>query len=311
VSEAQPPVDRREPQAGECYNPRVPDPTTRQPWTEPRELTELKRLKIRQPELSEAADLHIALLALQHRVQARIPTPWIEFDPEWLKQQHAVGKPLLRFGDIPLDWTDFRLIFRQTADVLLRFGALEPDDHQALESLSRDGNALDPIVVRWFEATAAPEHPADPGLAAAPVPAEVLEEVLGLAMRPFLQRCAEVVQQRADFTTWNHPHCPLCGAEPDFAVLTSAGDRFLICGRCTARWNFDPAACPYCGNTDRTRLLSFTSADGLYRLYACDACRRYLKAYNAPLGGRPVMLALDLVATLPLDAAAIQRGYGA
>ena len=34
-----------------------------------------------------------------------------------------------------------------------------------------------------------------------------------------------------------------------------------------------------------------------------------LKAYDARHATRPVMLAVDTIATLPLDAAAIQRGY--
>ncbi len=288
----------------------MPDIKPRPPRAEPRELAELKRLKLRQPELAEAADLHIALLELEHRIQARVPTPWIEFTPEWLRAQHALGKPLLRFEDIPLDWTDFRFVFRQTADLLLRFGAVEPEHHATLETLSRAGNTLEPLVVRWFEAVARPERWVGHEPPVLPVPVEVIDQVIGLAMRPFLERCAEVVQERADFSTWTRPNCPLCGGEPEFGVLTSAGDRVLICGRCSARWRFDPSACPYCGNADPSRLPSFSSGDGLYRLYACDECRRYVKAYNAPVGGRPVMLALDSVATLPLDAAAIQRGYG-
>jgi formate dehydrogenase maturation protein FdhE len=44
-------------------------------------------------------------------------------------------------------------------------------------------------------------------------------------------------------------------------------------------------------------------------VYACDVCRRYLKAYDARRATRPVMPIVDGVATLPLDAAAIQRGY--
>jgi hypothetical protein len=38
-------------------------------------------------------------------------------------------------------------------------------------------------------------------------------------------------------------------------------------------------------------------------------CRRYLKAYDGRNASRPVMLSVDSIATLPLDAAAIQRGY--
>jgi hypothetical protein len=286
----------------------MPDPARKPSRPQQREVAELKRLGLEHPELAPAANLHVALLELERRVQARVPTPWIELTPEWAKARFEAGKPLLRFAEIPLDWTDFRLVFRQTSDLLLRFGAIEAADHQALVAVARSGHALEPLVLGWFEAAADAEAPR--GTASPPVPhAEVIDQVIGLAMRPFLERCAEVVQQRADFREWNRSTCPLCGGEPDFGVLTSSGERLLICGRCTARWPFDSSTCPYCGNADSARLQSFGSSDGLYRLDACDACRRYLKAYNAPAGGRPVMLALDSVATLPLDAAAIQRGY--
>jgi FdhE protein len=289
----------------------VPEPRARTARAESRELTELRQLKIRQPELGDAVDLHVALLSLQRRVQGRVPMSWVEVAPEWLKRQHEAGKPLLRFEDIPLDWTDFRLVFRQTADVLRRFDALEPEDYQAIQAMSRDGHALEPLVLRWFNSAAAPERLTEVRTMDTPASAEALDQVLALAMRPFLERCADVVQQRADFSTWTHATCPLCGGEPEFAVLTSAGDRILICGRCTGRWHFDNAACPFCRNDDRSLLPSFASRDGMYRLYACDVCRRYIKAFDARQGGRPVMLTVDSVATLPLDAAAIQRGYTA
>ena len=44
-------------------------------------------------------------------------------------------------------------------------------------------------------------------------------------------------------------------------------------------------------------------------MYGCNECRKYVKAYDARGTGRPVMPAVDTIATLPLDAAAIQRGY--
>jgi hypothetical protein len=286
----------------------VPDPRPHPPRSESRELTELKRLKALKPELAEAVDLHVALLDLQRRVQARAALPWIDIAPGQLELQSEAGRPLLRFEDVPLDWSDFRLVFRQTADVLRRFEALDPDDHRTIQAMSRDGNALQPLVVRWFNAAAAPERTEAPGPPKTTPGQEALDQVLALSMRPFLERCADVVQQRTDFAAWHHPYCPLCGGEPEFGVLGPTGDRLLICGRCTAKWRYD-VACPFCRNDDRSLLPSFSSPDGAYRLYACDVCRRYLKAYDARQGGRPVMLAVDSVATLPLDAAAIQRGY--
>jgi formate dehydrogenase maturation protein FdhE len=83
----------------------------------------------------------------------------------------------------------------------------------------------------------------------------------------------------------------------------------LICSRCSARWRFHQFTCPFCMNEDRSRITSFASRDGRYRLYACEVCERYLKAYDARRAGRPVMPAVDSVATIPLDAAAMQKGY--
>jgi formate dehydrogenase maturation protein FdhE len=144
-----------------------------------------------------------------------------------------------------------------------------------------------------------------PGLAVS----EAVTQVLALAMRPFLCRCAEVLQQRSELASWPHAFCALCGGEPDFAVITPAAERHLICSRCALRWRFEPLTCPYCQNRDRTRITSFATTDGKYRVYACDVCRRYLKAYDGRRATRPVIPVVDAVATLPLDAAAIQRGY--
>jgi FdhE protein len=108
---------------------------------------------------------------------------------------------------------------------------------------------------------------------------------------------------------WSQPRCPLCGGEPEFGFINPAAERLLICGRCTGQWRYDPLTCPFCENRDRSRITSFASRDGRYRLYACDVCRRYLKAFDGRDGSRPALLAVDTVATLPLDAAAIQRGY--
>jgi formate dehydrogenase maturation protein FdhE len=168
------------------------------------------------------------------------------------------------------------------------------------------------VAAQWYRSAAERHVTAAVSVAhAAAEPAidAVLDQVLTLAMRPFLSRCAEVLQQRQDLSIWTHPHCALCGGEPDFAVITPAAERHLICSRCTLRWKFESLTCPYCRNSDRAQITSFATPDGQYRVYACDVCHRYLKAYDARRASRPVMPVVDGVATLPLDAAAIQRGY--
>jgi hypothetical protein len=256
--------------------------------------------------------MQVALVDVQRRVQSRVPLPWIQPDPTWVAAQQAAGRPVVRFTDIPLDWTDLRLTLRQTADILQRFETLDAAEHRQIVALARDGDTLQPLVTEWYLTTSGvderqPQRRASDGSPDRSPPS--LDQVLVLSLRPFLTRCAEAVVQRTDLSAWAHGHCPFCGWEPDFAVITPNADRRLICGRCLGQWAFAPLTCPFCSNADRASITSFATRDGRYRVYACDVCRRYLKAYDARNATRPVMVSVDSIATLPLDAAAMQRGY--
>ena len=88
-----------------------------------------------------------------------MPLPWIQSSPAWLATQQAQGRPAVRFGDIPLDWTEFRLTFRQTVDVLHRFGALDAAETERLKALGREGHALEVIVRRLVYGDVRPTKP--------------------------------------------------------------------------------------------------------------------------------------------------------
>ena len=284
----------------------------RPPRAESREAAELHAIRERHPELASAVDLHLELLELQRRIQVRVPLPTLDLSADVLKRHQADASAVLRFEDIPLDLTDLRLMVRQTADVLRRFGALEESDYIKAQAAGRDMK-LTALAAQWYRSAAERHMTAAVGTPAvetgAASEAEMLHQVLALAMRPFLSRCAEVLQQRAELSLWTHAHCALCAGETDFSVITPAAERHLICSRCALRWKFEPLTCPYCRNSNRARITSFATTDGQYRVYACDVCRRYLKAYDGRRASRPVMPMVDGVATLPLDAAAMQRGY--
>ena len=277
--------------------PQAPPPQR----SESREIAELRRLKQEQPDLGSAADLQIELLQLQRRVQSRVSLPVIKLDTDYLNAQLA-SAPVLRFEHLPIEWGDLRFLLRATAAAMRSHEALDEADFRRVETLCRDAERL-PIAMRsWYESAKAGAPPIHPDAAG-------LEPVFLQAMRPFLTRSADAIMAKTDLLGWTHGTCPLCAGEPDFAVITPAADRVLLCGRCSARWRFHQLTCPFCLNADRGRLTSFASRDGQYRLYACNACQRYLKAFDARRASRPVMPIVDGVATLPLDAAAIQKGY--
>jgi formate dehydrogenase maturation protein FdhE len=273
--------------------------------TEPREVQELRRLKDEQPDLASAADLQIQLVLLQRRVQSRVPLPKMNLDSAYLDKALAGGKPILAFDQVPIDWSDLRFLIRSTADAMRTHEAIEQEDFRRIEALTRDAEHLPAAVRNWYEAA----RPASAGGGEVSPSIAGLEPLLLQAMRPFLSRCADAVMARTVFHGWTEGTCPLCGGEPDFALITPAAERLLICSRCTSRWRFHQLACPYCGNADRGKITSFATRDGLYRLYACDVCQRYIKAFDGRYAPRPVMPAVDAIATLTLDAAAVQRGY--
>jgi FdhE protein len=268
---------------------------------ESREISELRHLRENQPDLASAIDLQVELLQLQRRVQLRVPLPSIRLEPGYLNGLLAKGLPILEFDHIPIEWGDMRFLVRATASAMRTHDAIEDGDGRLADALSRDSARLVSVMRVWYESV----RPGAPALESE----AGLEPVFLQAMRPFLTRAAEAIMARSDFAGWTQGACPLCGGEPDLAVITPAADRLLICSRCAARWRFAQLTCPFCRNADRRQITSFASRDGQYRLYACDVCRRYLKAYDARQASRPVMPAVDSVATLPLDAAAIQRGY--
>jgi FdhE protein len=269
--------------------------------SETREIAELRRLRQEQPDLASAIDLQIELVQLQRRVQSRVSLPSIKLDRDYLESQLS-SAPILKFEHLPIEWGDLRFLLRATASAMRTHEALDPSDFRRAEDLSRDTARLPEGVRMWYEGTL-------PGATSLPPEVAGLEPVLQQTMRPFLTRAAEAIMARHDLSSWNKGTCPLCGGEPELAVITPAADRVLICGRCSARWRFHQLTCPFCLNSDRARITSFASRDGQYRLYACDVCERYLKAFDARRASRPVMPVVDAVATLPLDAAAIQKGY--
>ncbi|MCC7123257.1 MAG: formate dehydrogenase accessory protein FdhE [Acidobacteria bacterium] len=263
----------------------------------PRDIHELRSLATRQPDLAAAATLHAELVAIVRRVESRISSPSLDIPIDLLQARMARGVPLASFGEFPVDWSDVRLLVRQVTDVFRRMNLVDAAGAARLHAAGREVDLSD-RARRWYERAAdAPEDPTDPD--------GMWGEVLIWAMRPFLVRTADVLSRRVSFDGWRRGHCPVCAAEPEFGCLTAAGDQFLLCGRCHARWPFD-APCPFCTAATATDITVMTTADRVYRVNRCGKCERYLKVLDGPAAGRPLLPYYDPVATLPLDAAMIQ-----
>ena len=271
------------------------------------ELAAFRQLKISQPELAGAIDMQVELVVMQRRMQARLSTPWLEFDAVWLARQLAEGRPVLRFEEIRFEWGEFRTLFRQVSEVLRRYELLEQGDLDLVQQMIRTGRPTREDVAAWYAQTAS--RSLGRQAAGTNEQPEAVGQMLALTARPFLARTIETLHQRVNLSPWTRPYCPFCGGDAELALLLRPGETRLACGRCTAVWPFPEHACPHCDNRLPGYQTTYVSRDGRYRLIGCDACRRYIKAFDARKADRPFMLDVDTIATLPLDAAALQRGY--
>ena len=99
----------------------------------------------------------------------------------------GVDGRFVEFDQLPIEWTEYRLLVRQVTDILRRHEALDPGQATRIHDLGR-GPELPALVRRWYDT--APGAPPEVKAAASDV--EMLDDVLALAARPFLTRTAEL-----------------------------------------------------------------------------------------------------------------------
>ena len=88
---------------------------------------------------------------------------------------------------------------------------------------------------------------------------ELLLLCLRSAWAPVMAAARPALLNGISTELWRRPYCPVCGSEPDMAVLENHPDpsEFLVsksgevwhhCPACLHRWRFVRVACPACGN---------------------------------------------------------------
>jgi formate dehydrogenase maturation protein FdhE len=110
--------------------------------------------------------------------------------------------------------------------------------------------------------------------------------------------------------------CPVCGGAPQVSVFVDSGEalvtgqRHLVCARCANEWVYPRMTCVACGETEGSKLVVLADPEQLphLRVDACERCKRYIVSVDARLEGHAVPV-VDEIAALPLDIAAVERGF--
>ncbi|MCA9880341.1 MAG: formate dehydrogenase accessory protein FdhE [Thermomicrobiales bacterium] len=176
----------------------------------------------------------------------------------------------------------------------------------AAQSPSLDGRALLEAAVNADDELLA-VMASDVGVAT-----ELLTVVADLAATPLLQALRGRLAPMAD-NGWRNGYCPVCGDWPHLAELRGLErTRHLRCARCGSDWVQPGVCCPFCAAAGQgTRAALVSEQDGEARkVETCTHCRGYLKVISTLRAWPGDEVCLADLATVDLDLAALERGYG-
>ncbi|MFQ6057397.1 MAG: formate dehydrogenase accessory protein FdhE [Anaerolineae bacterium] len=266
-------------------------------------LAQLEQEQERRPELAEAIALHQALLSAQAKVEVSAPS--LERGVEEVKDLLRQGTPLLGAEELEIDWQTFAWLYERTCHIAARHQPELAEAFAGLQALPHDDPQSLKSLVADYLRNGQLEEAEGLGL-----PGDLLAFALNNALHPFLRAYAAHLTPLVDDSLWLYGRCPVCGGQPDFAFLDEqSGTRHLLCSRCDSQWLYRRLQCPFCDNTDHTKLFYYPSEDGVYRLYVCQVCNRYLKAIDLRKVDRKVVMPVERIITVAMDVAAREAGY--
>jgi FdhE protein len=275
-------------------------------------------LAAKRPDLADALALEQQLIRVVLETARPPRADSFPLPREALAARVREGVPLLHDQPITLDVNYAADVFSRLTNVLTDRD--DPDLAQRLEALvtAATNGLLDPEPLFAEAFVQHPDHVADLA-ATSGVDPELLATLGAHAVAPLLRAYAEhllpLLERVDDGTTeaavWRRGYCPICGAWPLLGELRGVElALWLRCSACGSGWRGERLACAFCRNTDFHTLGTLVIEDeSRFRISVCERCKGYLKIGNAFDPPPPEFLAIDDVASMHLDLAALERGY--
>jgi FdhE protein len=257
------------------------------------------------PDLAEFLALYHDLVAVQIAATSQMPLRPAP-DSHQVRQRAEAGLPQLSFDELELEATSFGALVASVLGVLAHHnvGCEPPPATGPGSELIRRAQHL---FEKWPMLTAPDDQELD-GVTGDLHSDPLKDQAIALALVPYLQHATEGVLPMLEQVQWGRPICPVCGGQPNLALLESErGARKLVCSRCDCVWDYARVGCPYCRSQEKQTY--FLGQDALYRLYVCPACKRYLKTVDLREAGRHVIPAVERLLSVHMDLVARREGY--
>jgi formate dehydrogenase maturation protein FdhE len=256
-------------------------------------------------ELADLIEFYRELYEVQFSAKANLPEqqPRDEMAMTWRLEG---GIPQLTFDQLGLDPDSFRQLVFEIAAVLQRHNPGWQIDWEEWPAERLVKTARE--VFETWETLTAPRVALQGNGDAKGSQSQPAVLAVGFALAPYLMRAGETILPRLDLSLWTREYCPVCGGRPNLALLEAKrGARLLACSRCASVWPYSRVGCPFC--TSKAKQTYYLSDDGVYRLYICPDCHRYVKTVDLREVHRPVYPMVERLLTVGMDLAARQQGF--
>ncbi len=254
---------------------------------------------------SRLLEFYRKLLTIQFRSERLIGNIDAGLKDKTINERLDSGQPLISVNALALDWSLLNDVYIQVIALFTDYPDLFGKLPKRLSQPEVHSSLSERVVKAWFKRASLPST-----LAVDDNERLVLEAIIHATIQPFLVSQARSLIHSVQQERWRREYCPVCGGKPDFAFLNKdRGARWLLCSRCDAEWLFQRLQCPYCSNKNQKDLSYFTDDAGVYRLYVCERCHKYIKAIDLRYTEADVLLPLERLLTLDLDNQAREKGY--
>jgi FdhE protein len=268
-------------------------------------LADLERVAKQRPSLQGPCELLAEVLPVLFTEPAVEVAPPLSVDAAGA--QLGSGVPLARAFPVTLDRPSLRRRWLGVCEA-----AAKNQSGETARALASAFDALDAAALLGEVLAGRPEAVAARADALG-LDAALAGTVLRLTALPALARVAAAWAGVRTAFHWDRGFCPTCGGYPLLAEFRGLDQtRVLRCGLCATGWDFLRLRCPYCDNSDHNTLGYFhvEGEENRYRAATCDQCRGYVKTLSSLAALSPAELLVADVATLHLDLAAAERGFG-
>ncbi|MDQ3854789.1 MAG: formate dehydrogenase accessory protein FdhE [Chloroflexota bacterium] len=248
------------------------------------------------PEPSSGSTLAAELFELQRDQLAQLASSEQSSDLALIYDRLCAGSPAWTFEQLHIDPEACSRLWASAVELCLRDGALTSEQAEQLRRAGASSEQLMRLAAEWYE------HPQGGTTSGARA---LLPEMREISTKPWLWAAAARARPALARVEWTQRVCPVCGDNPDVAVMHRDGRRTLVCGRCDTSWTWKPVGCPYCDGGGSSVEYHEGPVRGYY-LQACQRCHRGLKTVDESVIGDEIVPAAERVYAAHLDDLAAQ-----